>query len=403
MKYSFVIMIAMLGFATGFGLRSQSGRVGGSGQEVDERYSSRRGEGPVGGALNTPTLGWGIRGDLSLEEIMRLPVGARRNAEMALWMESATVGELTGRWDELVKSGTWEEKVNLMTLWAARDAEGALARVKGTEDEAIFFGAFALLDSERAIEWAGERNEYLLEAGLTSLARVDPYRVMGVLKESGGFVHFAVRDGIATGLMKEDPRAALDFIRGEKVHGMLGSYLREWAMVDAVSALDWGLQDNWGEMNECVSFFWEKIPEEFAKRVEELPSGRQKVELLRSQAGWLAKNDPGAAVELAREQGKEGREEMLKAIAEEIGGKGHAVMPEILGEVMAGMDASDDPFEQTMDSPWVKAELGLDPERFLEMAEVFNPALLPQALEIWASADEEAAERWKIKKGEGEK
>lgn len=97
-----------------------------------------------------------------------------------------------------------------------------------------------------------------------------------------------------------------------------------WDELEA--ALDWALQDEWDESGAAVPVFLERIPETFAARVEELPTGSRKVALLVQRAAWLARSDPGLAVELARKEGRRPRGLMLDAVASQLAGTNHELM-----------------------------------------------------------------------------
>lgn len=341
-------------------------------------------------------LNWGIRGDLTLDDVSALPKGGRRWAELALWAASASKEELAARWAFLSrsKSQNQEELAVLIQLWVEKDLDGALKHVNGTSAEMGFLAAFAKLDPEQALSLAKERGEYFWGTTLATLAESDPGSALALLGECSASTRSQVVTGIAAGLMKIDPKQAMDFLKTSGVFGPDSSCMKEWALIDPEEAFQWAVENKSDTAYHAGDILMAKSPQAFAKRVEEMPTGRMKNEFRAKQARTKAQEDPDAAVRWAHEMPVGTRMEMLLAIGPELESSDVALRREILSSLIRG--GVDPIYEGSsiLDYGWPTQELERNPRAFIELAGEYNPGLLPSAAMHWAGRDGDGSYEW---------
>ena len=85
---------------------------------------------------------------------------------------------------------------------------------------------------------------------------------------------------------------------------------------------------------------------------------------------------------------------MMEGVISQIAGTNHELIPELLEEVMDWDRRHPQPDFGLLYNGWARQELQSHPERFLTLAEVHDPAVVPDALKTWQRADEAAMRAW---------
>ena len=394
MKYPLMIC-GLFGLAAGVFLRqADPGREGE--QEATSSEQSQRSQVQRDSGMIDTELSWGVRGGLTIEEILALPRGAHRLAETALWASAASPEEIGKHWDQLSNDRfrNRDRLGQLMELWIAKDRNGAFDHVKKTAGEQDFFEALARTDPEAALAQAKGRGWFLWGKALAVVAENDPAKGLELLGECSSGAYDDVVEGIAAGLMKEDPKLALDFIKSSGVHKHDTGYLNQWASFNNHPALDWALEnEGWG-LYPTAEVFLEKDSDYFVKQLDQLPTGSLQQHLQAVRAGWMAKRDPDQAVELAREMPVGLRTKMLLAIGPHIGADLPELRNEILGDLLSGGVDPVGPDRDVLDKRWVSEEMRRDPARFIALAEIHDRSLLPKVATCWVAQDAGATYAW---------
>jgi hypothetical protein len=383
---SFLVIAGLLGLLVGTGIRNlpQPLPQGAAKREIKRAAPSVREQ--ETSSEGQPLLSWKIRDDLGSAELLALPAGAARLANTALWALSATNEELAAHWRLLTTSGylDYRELQQIMAIWVSRDPDAAFAQIRGGKWEATFFLALAKDDPKKAISLIDPKKSYY-QYTLGVIAESDPEFVLGLHDEAWNLAN-NVGKGVAAGLFKKDPAAALDFLEPYRLFmpNNEAELLLRWATSDPLQALSWGLKtQSWGTgriMPLLVKDHSDLLISEFSN----LPTGRFKNQSLVQLAGLLASLDPQKALKLAEAQAGRGKMDLLSSIGTEIVTNDAPMAKEILGRIFE-VNASENDHGRPMElPPWTSTLINSEPAAILEMAGAQSPELESKIIRDWS-------------------
>lgn len=399
------LFAGVVGLAVGLVLRESTSPKSGNEVGPDEIVKAGRSTDQIRGEILLPDspFQWGIKGDLDFQEIMQLPKGAVRDAEAILWAQSASSSEIARLWKELSNdpSSTWQHRKQLMSVWIRKDREGVFAHVRASRSEEMFYRALARIDPTEALARAKDRGSYVWGMTLSVIAEDDPQKAISLLSECGSQTSWSVLRGIANGLMKEDPRAALGFLNTTRERWIQVECLKRWAMDDPAGALDWAVDHNPEGILKLVGRILEKDPELLARKVEEMPAGRVKRDLQVARAGWILKQDPKAAIQFAKAQPIGVRKLALSKIGAELPSEASELKMEVLQSLVQENDGKDQSAMNRVPE-WIMEELLRDPPAVMEIYEENAPANLAPLVTDWTRKDPEKSVAWLSKRNDHE-
>lgn len=395
---SISLLAVVLGLGAGMGIRQFRSRPSVENSAPDTLLSTTRRPSLPERADLPPPLQWGLNGDLKSADLLKLPNGARRDAETVLWALNATPAELAAHWDRLLASeGSWSDGQQFMMIWVEKDPLGALAHTEGTAFKWLFYQSYARSDQERALALIKEKDPDYYGAVLGSIGKDDPDRAMELIATIGmpGRDTFGIFREMVEGYFKRDPEEALDFVEDKHLHGEGNEYFRRWADQDPRAAFAWGLENRAFEIYGTMSLFKRNDPVYVASEIDRLPTGSFKNKMLSWQAGFLAQKDPRKAIALAESQPGRGKGELLNKIGEALVRRDPETSMEVLGKIFDSGQLEYDEGMSPLDNDWVLQLIDQDAHGVLELAEKADREtggnLSEETLKEWLNVDAPSA------------
>lgn len=261
----------------------------------------KREGGTKGNSYTAP--GWNVRDGVDAAELQKLPAGARRTAEAALWLGSADAAGLAACYASLIAEQPQDGDLLdlLMTRWMELDPLGALAVVSGKDlEERRAWWTWGMIDPEAAVKEAEARNSGYLTWIMRGAAFTNPQLAMKLMALHPGMYFPGIDDTLRMGFQDQGWREALEF--------SYSSYaLRSWAKEEPDKAFEWAL-DNLRKVQadrDSNSSFWQGLignleESEVKDAIAKLPSGRTRQELETALFKRLIDRDVDGAFTQAR-------------------------------------------------------------------------------------------------------
>lgn len=226
-------------------------------------------------------------------------------AKLALWQLDATENELATFW---AGYRTREKRdMNVMDLlfsqWTRMNPRAAIEAAKGTGNDGIPWWAWAIHDPNAAIAAARDAPSEMAGFVMRAIGQFHPDRALRVLEENPGFAQWNSIEGIARGLTRTDPVAALEF---QREHDRMydSKAMEKLTRDDPHAAMEWlhnqsGRNDSYSEQA-----FLRTLERENPELLDELaagaPSGELKWKLEQAAFRHLAEENPAEALSQAR-------------------------------------------------------------------------------------------------------
>ncbi|GAA5481235.1 hypothetical protein [Haloferula sargassicola] len=308
---AWLLAAVAIGFAAGFAAR----RAGTGGPAETQAapanglpWSERR-PFSADGLAAAPGISWNPKHQRSADTVedLELLEDGPLYGRLALWLQDAEVADIARFWESYrQREATDSWTIDLIfSRWTRLDPRGAIAAVKGTDQEGIAWWAWGMNSPEKA-----------LAAVKAEAPRYGSYVLRSVGQFHGGeagkwrelypeFVDWRSIEGLSEGLARQDPRAALDFAleHGQVDEDRLVSWLRD----DPVAAIDWAMQndrDQHGSQNPTRIVFntlLREDPEMASNLIHGMPVGKTRHELEMELFRQTADEDPDAAEKAARQ------------------------------------------------------------------------------------------------------
>lgn len=258
--------------------------------------------------------GWKVMEGMPFEEWRNLSDGSLRRAQATLWLTSATPSEVSAAWEELAEQSPKDHHLLdfMMMRWMEVDPNGALEAVRGSEDEYRAWWAWGKIDAGTAMREAKKRkcgHEWRVIQGA---GYADPLTAIQLLEENPAYRSPAVNLAIKSGLTDIGWQDSLEFEYDDAT-------LCSWVKQEPQRAMDWAFahkklieNKTW---QEIINHLDESSRARFLKEIENLPSGKQKLDLQTAIISWTASRDPEEALNLANtSENPEIRGRMLAAV-----------------------------------------------------------------------------------------
>jgi hypothetical protein len=160
---------------------------------------------------------------------------------------------------------------------------------------------------------------------LVHLARVDPDAAFDVAQQLSGFL-FGCAPGFLGEFAKESPNQAAAFAerinRGEMRDAAVERVARSWLLDDPGAALEWaqrqmGARSYRTLLESSLKDLSQRMPEEVAPALDDLPAGRQRVDWIQKTARAWAQRDFESCISWARTiDSNVDRDAALRTVAE---------------------------------------------------------------------------------------
>ncbi|WP_193212402.1 hypothetical protein [Luteolibacter marinus] len=335
MKARVVIPAAVvLGFAGGYlAKRPPAGSVADTPAEVV--FSRTRGAVP--GAGEESAMAGTARSTLksadSLADLERLE-DFELYPRLALWLLDAGEGEMAEFWAgyrERPERDTWVVDL-IFSQWTRLDPRGAIEAAKGSGHEGIPWWAWTINDPDAAIAAVKDESSDMAGFVMRAVGQFHPDRALAVLEENPEFGQWNGIEGVANGMARSDPEAALDFLRD---HGQYYDMrlMKDWARDDPHAAFEWLRANPNRQYNRQEEVFLETLERENPEVLGELaaatPPGALRRKLEAAAFRNLVKENPDEARALARNS------ESPRLAAERFAELGRATVADDPGEAMA--------------------------------------------------------------------
>ena len=398
----FVIIATLTGLACGIGLRKLQAPGGEAENDTQVGKSTRSRMAPQGEVDSLVSLSWDLRGDLGSEELLELPYGGRLMAEMSLWSAKAEPDELIAHWERLKETG--EKDMNVLDhfaiLWARRDPDGAFAHLQGSDEEFRILWAIARIDAGKALGLVDPSNRKSLSKVLRAIGQTDPEYAMTLLEQYPNHDAHDSSQGIADGLKDIDPALAVEFSAKQAYFD--SDHFRWWVAKDPKAAFAWGLKNKAlasSALSSLVPMLLEQDPEYFAQEIQDIPTGKLKLDMLKAQAKHLAQSDPQKALAFADRQEGRSRVSLMHSVGDALvrdrPGKAHELFETFLKEELA-------PSARSLTyQDWVKRLIEQDPRAVLATAQELASAdqesgesIEGEVVRQWMKIDDEASREW---------
>lgn len=239
------------------------------------------------------------------ESLLALDDEGRLYAKLALWQLDATESELATFWAGYRTREKRDMQVMdlLFSQWTRLDPQAAIDAAKGTDHEGIPWWAWAINDPNAAIAAAREAPSEMAGYVMRAIGQFHPDRARMLLEENPRFAQWNAIEGIANGLTRDDPVAALEF---QKAHDRMydSKAMEKLTRDDPQAALEWlrsqsGRDDYYFEQ-AFLRTLERETPEKLAALAASAPSGELKWKLESAAFRHLAGENPAEALAQAR-------------------------------------------------------------------------------------------------------
>lgn len=308
-----VLVAAVVGMAAGVvARRGVAGRAesaaaveglapaGGAATKAGDRGGSGGTGAAVGGSAK---VGVGLRSDDTGEGLLALD-GAELYERLGLWLVDAPVGEVARFWaayQQRAEIDTWAMDL-VFARWTRLDPLGAV-RGAGEKGAGSAWWAWAINDPAAAVakvtELAPDKAGFVMRA----IGSFHPELAQQVLAEHPEFGESNAVEGIAEGLARDDPRAALEFLREHQRYDT--EVMEEWVRDDPQAAFEWVSKQSRGFpsghfIQTFIATLERENPEALAELAAAQPAGRLRREMEAALFRSVLDRDPEAALAQAR-------------------------------------------------------------------------------------------------------
>jgi hypothetical protein len=239
------------------------------------------------------------------DTLLALDDAGQLYAKLALWQLDAPESELAAFWASYRTREKRDTEVLdlLFSQWTRKNPQAAIEAAKGSDHEGIPWWAWAINDPNAAIAAARGASKEMAGFVMRAIGQFHPDRALRVLAENPGFAQWNGIEGIANGLTRNDPLAALEF---QKAHDRMhdSKAMEKLTRDDPQAALEWlrdqsGRDDSYSEQ-AFLRTLERETPEMLAELAASAPSGDLKWKLERAAFRHLAEGNPTEALSQAR-------------------------------------------------------------------------------------------------------
>ncbi len=424
---------ALVGLAAGVGARrAADGRAAAAqaGQAAAERLAPGAGGGPGGarggargaaGAMAAADMAAGLRSDDTVEGLLALE-GAEFYDRLGLWLVDAPAGEVARLWavyQQRAEIDNWAMDL-VFARWTRLDPLGAV-RGAGAKGSGSAWWSWAINDPAAAVarvtELAPDKAGFVMRA----IGSFHPELAQQVLAEHPEFGEWNAIEGIAEGMARDDPRAALEFLREHQRFFDTG-VLEDWARDDPQAAFEWARSQSGGFyggqfMRTLVAMLERENPEVLAELAAAQPPGRLRRELDAALFRNTLDRDPEEALQQARaSQTPRLAAERLAEVGQRLAGRDperafaiYAEMLERCPDAMSRLQMVEYPGGSTGTggavggaTEFTEQLVRANPQRMMELALATGPeapnryseSLFDRVAGTWAQQDAEAFGAW---------
>jgi hypothetical protein len=224
---------------------------------------------------------------------------------LALWLLDATTADLAGFWKAYQANRDPEMWVAdlLFARWTQLDPDDAL-RAAGKDRQHQAWWAWAVNDPATAVARVAGLQPELMGSVLRAIGQFHPELLDQVMAAHPEFVTGGAIEGVAKGLFRDDPAAAMEFLRQHR-QGYDTRLLREWAHDDPKAAFAWVRQQLGGyqatsQLNTVIDSLERENPALLRELASEQPPGKLRRQLDAAIFRNLLDTDPAAALAQAR-------------------------------------------------------------------------------------------------------
>jgi hypothetical protein len=224
---------------------------------------------------------------------------------LALWLLDATTADLAGFWTAYQAKQEPEIWVAdlLFARWTRLDPDDAL-RAAGKDHQHQVWWAWAINDPATAVARVAGLGPDLMGSVLRAIGQFHPELLDQVMAAHPEYVTGGAIEGVAKGLFRDDPAAALDFLR-QHGQGYDTKLLREWAHDDPKAAFAWvrnqlGGYQTASQLNTVIDTLERENPALLRELASEQPPGKLRRQLDAAIFRNLLETDPAAALAQAR-------------------------------------------------------------------------------------------------------
>ncbi len=373
------------------------------------------------GAMAAAAAAAALRSDDTVEGLLAL-AGAEFYDRLALWLVDAPAGEVARLWaayQQRAEIDTWAMDL-VFARWTRLDPLGAV-RGAGEKGRGSAWWAWAINDPAAAVarvtELAPDQAGFVMRA----LGSFHPELARQVLAEHPEFGEWNALEGIAEGMARDDPRAALEFLR-EHQRYFDTKVLEKWARDDPQAAFEWARGQSNGFyggqfMRTLLATLERENPAALAELAAAQPPGRLRREMDAALFRSTLDRDPEAALQQARaSQSPRLAAERLAEVGQRLAAsdpeRAFAVYAEMLERCPDalsrwlrvvhpnGSSGSGGPVDGV--NEFTERLVRADPPRMMELAITTGPGeqddhwedLFGQVSKTWAQQDAEALGAW---------
>ena len=313
-KTSFAVMIAILCLVAGVGgfLTSSRMSVASDGKPLPQAPSGQGENDTASSASDSgkPALDLAGLAIPTAEEVLTA-TGHERIEKLALWLTSASpagMGEMLESLGSMKERPTDRlQKELIIQRWMEMDREGAFAACRKADGYAwLACTAWGRLTPREAWAATGKMDPFERNNVLRGIIETDPRlaeKFMKELKDAGPQMYSELHSFIASQLAAKNPREAWEYTL--RNGGYSEAAVKEWVKEDPDGAIAFvlgqpTLRQQMKALPSLLGELQQQHPEKIGPLLESLPEGRMKWKATAQQAGWLAANDPEAALTFVR-------------------------------------------------------------------------------------------------------
>jgi len=273
-----------------------------------EHPGTARQDADVGAEQKTATLLAGavtLKSHDTLADLLAVTDDYELYPRLALWLLDAGEADMAAFWDGYRKRSdrnSWTVDL-IFSQWTRLNPADAIEAAKGSGHEGIPWWAWAINDPDAAV--AAARNAPAGMAGfvMRSVGQFHPARALKFLEDNPDFAQWNAVEGIVEGIGRDDPEAALDFLRGYDQRQNTNP-IETWTRRDPEGALEWLRQNpriaDGTQEDAFLRTMEYEHPEMLAGLAESMPPGALKRKLEAAAFRELVKDNPQQALAAAR-------------------------------------------------------------------------------------------------------
>lgn len=225
---------------------------------------------------------------------------------LALWLLDAPADEMAAFWENYRSRPGRDSWVTdlLFSQWTRLDPQGAIAAAAGTGSEGIPWWAWAMNDPMAALAAVKGNSPGMAAFVMRAIGQFHPEIAQRVLAENPELDGPNGLQGIAHGIARDDPEAAMEFMRLHGINYDTDS-LERWTRLDPKAAFEWlkqNLRSTFYDPNReaLVNVLKRQHPELLTELAASTPPGSLRRQLEAAAFSHLLEEKPEEALAQAR-------------------------------------------------------------------------------------------------------